>query len=393
VLSHTIAFFHSVWAVALEAWEVLLRPTVLLLLAGVILGISSFVRLVSPDPQRLRWGVAIVLFAVALLLGQVGQPPDHVNPDAIPVDRKPAPTPRTSLVDRLRRPWDSEDRGARWPVCETLAVLSDIAYQTPVAAEEEIIRLGFTGIMPLMHNSMVGYVVWHEDASVVVFRGTNEGEAADWAVNLRDTTFETSNGGIHRGFWVAYQSLKPQLVATLAKRRPKHLWITGHSLGGALALVCAIDIATDSALAFDGLITFGQPKVARSDLASYVDTALVGKYARVVIRDDIVAQIPLGKAYCGSLVWFTSEGLKRSPPLRSHFGASARNGDVGDWVELPSLSPEQLSEWKTQHRRPERLWDPLPDEPLSYQGNSPFIKDHEMTGYIYQVRQHLGTDP
>jgi len=381
------------WAIAGWASNAINALSVPLIIAGAFLVLASFLRLTKPYWERFRLGCVLVLLGAAAFTWQVDQPPTSVDTDTITPDPTPAPTIVSTVTERLHMPWDSEDRQAKWPVCETLALLSDISYRTPVEAKEEVIRLGFSGIMPLVDNSMVGYVVWHGDKAVIVFRGTNPSEISDWDVNINETTFRISKGGIHEGFWFAYQSLKPQMLIVLQSIRPKHLWITGHSLGGAMALACAIDLTLNEKMTFDGLVTFGQPKVVEGDLATFVDEDLVGRYARVVIGNDAVARIPPSKAFCGSLVWFTSGRLQRSPPLRRMFGAS--QGDAAgssDGVELTPLTMTEWSEWKNANQAAVKGLGPSSDEPPSYQGNSPYIKDHDMAGYISQIRKHLGIE-
>lgn len=385
---------NALWAACTGAGDLLNNLCLFVFVAGVGLAVFSFLTFTSPRWCQLGCGVASVLLSLVVVSWRAVQPPGPVDTVTVTPDDTPAPSIGFNAVDRLRQPWDSEERQAKWPVCETLAMLSDIAYRTPVEAEEEVSRLGFSRIIPLVDNSMLGYLVWHEGTAVVVFRGTNQGEASDWAVNLRESTLNMPQGGIHRGFWLAYQSLKPQIMQVLGKIQPKHLWITGHSLGGAMALACAIDLTTNEQMTFDGLITFGQPKVVRDDLAQYVDTAFVGRYARVVVGDDVIARIPPSKAFCGSLVWFLSGSVQRSRPLRREFGASEGEALIaGDWVELTPLTANEFSEWKETNRGATKFREPLPDEPPSYQGNSPYISDHEMAGYIRQVRKHLGIEP
>lgn len=382
------------WTIAGLATNAINALSVPLIVAGAFLIVASFFRLTQPHWERFRLGFGLVLVGAAGFSWQLDQPPASVGTDTITPDSAPAPNIVSTVTERLHMPWDSEDRQAKWSVCETLALLSDVSYRSPVEAKEEVIRLGFSGIMPLVDNSMVGYVVWHDDDAVIVFRGTNPSEISDWEVNINENTFRISKGGIHEGFWLAYQSLKPQMLRVLQSIRPKHLWITGHSLGGAMALACAIDLTTNENMAFDGLVTFGQPKVAEDDLAAFVDEDLVGRYARVVIGDDAVARIPPSKAFCGSLVWFTSGGLQRSPPLRRTFGAS--EGDAagrGDGVELTPLTTTEWSDWKNANRGAVEGLGPMPDEPPSYQGNSPYIKDHDMAGYLSRIRKHLGIEP
>jgi nuclear pore complex protein Nup85 len=55
---------------------------------------------------------------------------------------------------------------------------------------------------------------------------------------------------VHSGFLTAYDSVKvkvlrlvDQLTADASEDRPWDVYVTGHSLGGALATLCAYDLA------------------------------------------------------------------------------------------------------------------------------------------------------
>jgi hypothetical protein len=122
--------------------------------------------------------------------------------------------------------------------------------------------------------------------------------------------------------------MKVQVVSILKERKTKYLWITGHSLGGALALKCAYDLVEVEQQQLNGVITFGQPMVARQKCGNYIDTLLAGRYARFVNRDDIVPKVPPSHVACGSLVWFTDQGLQRSKVKHKVLGASAPNGPL-----------------------------------------------------------------
>jgi triacylglycerol lipase len=202
-------------------------------------------------------------------------------------------------------------------MAELLASISEASYLPPVDVDPNFRTLGFKQVMPVVDGSMIGYVASADDVTVVVFRGPDND--IDWIVNLAVGSVQTPNGPIHSGFYNAYQPLKPQIVKLLKASNPKHLWITGHSLGGALAVVCAHDLTENENLHLDGVITFGQPMVAKMQLAKYLDTALLGRFAHYMNGNDIVARVPPNFSHFGSLVWFTDNGVKRSKPKRMAF--------------------------------------------------------------------------
>lgn len=364
----------------------------LLAIIGGLLVAGSVVRVRFVKPHWIAFGIgAVLLIAVAIgvvtvVRGTPGQEEtvDEEQPDG------PNPVLPDSAIERLRLAWDSEGP-ATWPAAETLAVLSDVAYLPPVEAQKQFRELGFPEFMPIVAGSMIGYVISGEDVTVIVFRGTDFAEVSDWIANLGRSATETPHGAIHSGFYDAYHSMKPQIDQILAERESGHLWVTGHSLGGALALVCTYDLVENEQRDVNGIITFGQPMVARRQLASYLDTMLIGRYARFVNGEDVVARIPPSHAPCGSLVWFTEDGVQRSKRRQAVYGAPGPE-DVpppADESEIEPLTDEEFERLQAEMRaarEPTRLLDGTP----VYQMSSPLIDDHAMSLYLENIRNLLG---
>jgi hypothetical protein len=293
-------------------------------------------------------------------------------------------------MEKFRLVWNSE-ADADWPVAETLATISEQAYLAPVDAESAYRKLGFDRFTAIVEGSMIGYVISGGDVTLIAFRGTNAGEISDWFVNLDCLSTDTPQGPIHKGFYSAYQSLKAQIVKALGGNKPKYLWVTGHSLGGAMALVCAYDLTENEKLDLRGVITFGQPLVARQPLAEYLDRALLGRYAHFVNEADLVPRVPPSPyRHCGSLVWFKGDGIKRSKPKRFLVGATKPGEAVSsDEEDLTPLSPQEFREAQAEVRGdavPERG----PDGRPLVRGNAPFLLDHSMEFYVKKIRALIG---
>lgn len=385
-----------------------LLPLSILAAICVIVFLASFVRVRLAKPNWLLFwiGAALVGVVVVGLVQVVRNPAGQV--EAVDEEEQDGPLPvipKTAL-ERLRGDWNSQDV-ANWPASETLADISEIAYQPPHEAERSYQALGFTKVMPVVQGSMIGYVITGENVTVVAFRGTDFNEVSDWIANLGRSATDTQHGRVHKGFYSAYQSMKQQVDAIVTERDTTHLWVTGHSLGGALALMCAYDLEEVENRRLNGVITFGQPMVAHQEFADYIDTLFNGRYARFVNRDDIVPKVPPSHVACGSLVWFTDTGVKRSKIKRVAYGAGNPNeipvgdapvGDAGgeDEAEIKPLSEAEFqalqTKLKAENKEAERLPEGTPIVAYSASASS-LVDDHSMFLYLDKIRTLLGLNP
>ena len=106
------------------------------------------------------------------------------------------------------------------------------------------------------------------NAIVVAFRGTTNvrdfiTDAEAWRRNIEDCQ-------IHYGFYRALVSINDELTAHLAALPARPLFITGHSLGGALALLFAFRLVLPP-FPIHGVYTFGQPRVGNRNFAALYD--------------------------------------------------------------------------------------------------------------------------
>lgn len=165
------------------------------------------------------------------------------------------------------------------------------------------------------------FIVAANGTGLLVFRGSEQ-QLNDWLVNFSTRRSDGPGGFVHRGFRDALEAVWTRIRARLAAHAVRDLWISGHSLGGALAVLAAArcvlgDSSTgegrpESGLRVCGVYTYGQPRVGDWQFAAAYEDALGLKTFRFVNRDDVVPRVPLastGFRHVGRRFYFDHRGV------------------------------------------------------------------------------------
>ena len=146
------------------------------------------------------------------------------------------------------------------------------------------------------------------NAITVAFAGTDPSNVADVFTDVQLVRVEYPPCGgdywwsddctVHKGFYNAYSSVDDivyDIVIDLVNSySDATIEITGHSLGGAMAVLCALDLYLnhDTQIVADYIYTFGQPRVGDDEFAAYYDDIFGDKTIRVTHAKDPVALLP-----------------------------------------------------------------------------------------------------
>lgn len=168
-----------------------------------------------------------------------------------------------------------------------MAVLADIAYLDNKEAAAKKKELGYTGHKFFEKDGAQCHAFWNKAEYVLAFRGTEPTEFNDIKADLNALPDVANNGSgwVHNGFQEEVNKIWDDVIRHLKAHPNKDLFITGHSLGGAMATIATSRLG-DSVKA---LFTFGSP---RAGTRSFVKSFSHIPHYRFVNNNDIVPKVP-----------------------------------------------------------------------------------------------------
>jgi triacylglycerol lipase len=225
----------------------------------------------------------------------------------------------------------------RWNPQNARALLycSDLAYKEPDSIQAGAASWGididhFTVIRPST-SVLQAVVLARPDSVILAFRGTRPDQLRDWMSDFEISQsafteyFSSSNvGNVHDGFAhllaKSWKAIRAEVLRF--QDQGQTLWITGHSLGGALAAMATAAFTFAERLPVNGLYTFGQPRIGDLDFCTQCDSHFGDAMFRFVNDKDIVTRVPprvlphfpLPEFYghCGQLRFFDQNGLLKT---------------------------------------------------------------------------------
>jgi triacylglycerol lipase len=146
--------------------------------------------------------------------------------------------------------------------------------------------LGFTSARLIDIDGAQVYVLSNKNEMVIAFRGTEPTQMSDLAADLNAIPDRGKVGGfVHDGFQTEVDKVWKKLTLAIKKKpanRP--LFITGHSLGAAMATIAASRISKE----VDCLYTYGSPRVGSKKFVEKINV----NHFRHVNNNDAVTGVP-----------------------------------------------------------------------------------------------------
>jgi triacylglycerol lipase len=155
----------------------------------------------------------------------------------------------------------------------------------------------------VLESSIFGLVAWSatDQTALIALRGTKT--LVEWLADVDAPAIpylpDPASGCAHMGFLLVYQHIRNSIQTLLTAKcsTAKRILITGHSLGGALAMLCGLDVVKNSTVrVVPELHTFAGPRTGDPKLAGIFDAA-IPICNRVVNFLDVVPQVPVPPVY------------------------------------------------------------------------------------------------
>ena len=160
-----------------------------------------------------------------------------------------------------------KDQENKWGRAVVAAKLSAIAYKSEKAAVADCKKLGFPWAKLISKDGAEVLVAKDRNDLWFAFRGTEPSQPSDLIADAKSWKSKSKVAGkVHDGFYDEIEKIWDKIEEFANNNPNKQMTITGHSLGAAMATLCAArlqDKFEDLAL-----YTYGSPRVGNKEFIS-----------------------------------------------------------------------------------------------------------------------------
>ena len=200
------------------------------------------------------------------------------------------------LINQAYDQYDMNSDPAHWQL-QRYAYIEDF-WGNPKGFSKGLEPFGF--VATDIDNPKIAYIV---------FRGTSSVE--DWMTNAAVSQEDHAWGKVESGFNELYLQLSRTILPAIAALKPFKVYVCGHSLGGALATLCAADLHLSKEIdTIVAMYSFASPRVGDSSFSKNFSGEIFETF-RIVNTEDIVPTLPtpvlggLNYTHVGDAICFT----------------------------------------------------------------------------------------
>ena len=245
--------------------------------------------------------------------------------------------PIDSYPDRL--PPCDQGHEFSYPTAQAMMWLAQLTYE-PDNKVADVLKKWQLTLVAHLHSpkgllsdtATQGFVCQRDGATIVAFAGTDPGMVKTL---LTDGKTVPGRDGMHPGFQEALEAVWGQVLAVVPGHGPGSLFVTGHSLGAALAALAAFRLHAEANIEARAVYTFGMPRVGGQAFGDLYEPILGDRTFRLVNGDDPVPSVP--PPFAG----FRHVGRRMSCPHGGAFAPTSKPDAVQD--NEPSFLEQEAS--------------------------------------------------
>lgn len=224
-----------------------------------------------------RWSIAWSLRKVGKVVNQVRYGRDDVIPSiSFPFDPKVNHHTKSNAI--------------------LMADFAHLAYTRPVYIQQQLEEWGY----PIFHwvedaedTDTQVFITQKDNVAVICFRGTSSGTDALIDVWIFKKRAFGGTGKVHGGFKNALDSVWPRIETVIdGLEGVEKIFLAGHSLGAALAQLCAYRVALKNPSLVAGVYVYGSPRVANWEFKEAYNNLLGEKTYLHINNRDAVPKVP-----------------------------------------------------------------------------------------------------
>jgi len=224
-----------------------------------------------------------------------------------------------------------------WGKALLAAKAAKIAYSDRAIGGDFFLEHGYKHHTFLDVDGAQAHLAANDTEAIFAFRGTEPKQLSDLLADLNTIPKKQGPGFVHRGFRNESKKLWREVARWANKHKGKRFIVCGHSLGGAMAIYVAQELA-NAGHENIVLYTFGSPRIGNID---YVDSIHIPHW-RFVNNNDGVTRVPpglMGFAHHGELKYIDYYGnikpltrwQRTKDMIRGHW-AAAKKLQLFDWM-------------------------------------------------------------
>jgi hypothetical protein len=151
----------------------------------------------------------------------------------------------------------------------------------------------------------------------ICFRGTSSFKnwKSNFDLRLKEYKKYDNKFKIHNGYYTQYSSIRHNILPFLVKNNTyNNIIVCGHSLGGALATICCLDICDNIYNRNITCVTFGCPRIGDKKFADLYNSYNINTH-RIVISGDPIPKWPINREYThiSSSIYFKNKKIYIKP--------------------------------------------------------------------------------